>query len=262
VSTLAHRLPRRGPLGDRSRQVLAFGTAVALGLAAWQLLTWISDGWVPALDEIWTALVEALGDSATWSDVLVTSKRILIAFAAATAIGIAIGFAMGLGRRAEAFFRPLVVMGLAIPDPVYVIVVILVFGTDESSGLAALTLALIPFVVTIVHSSVKARERQLDQMAAVYRLGRRRYLTHVLARQVTPALFAAARTSFAFAWKIVVLVEALSQPEGVGAAIYAAFRLLHAAEMIALALIFIVIMRLVDAVVFGALERRMLAWAQ
>jgi ABC-type nitrate/sulfonate/bicarbonate transport system permease component len=260
VSALAHRLPGRASLGERSQRWLALLTAIALGLAAWQVITWISDGWVPALGEIWTALEEAVTDGATWSDVLVTSKRILIAFAAATAIGIAVGFAMGLGRRTEAFFRPLVVMGLAIPDPVYVIVVILVLGTDESSGLIALTLALVPFVVTIVHSSVKARERRLDQMAAVYRLGRRRYLTHVLARQITPALFAAARTSFAFAWKIVVLVEALSQPEGVGAAIYTAFRLLDAAEMIALALIFIVLMRLVDAIVFGTLERRMLAW--
>jgi ABC-type nitrate/sulfonate/bicarbonate transport system permease component len=262
VSTLAPKLPAAARLGRRSRSWLALAAAIAIAIAAWQIVTWISDGWVPALGEIWAALVDAVTDEATWSDVLVTSKRILIAFVAATAIGIAIGFAMGLGRRAEAFFRPLVVMGLAIPDPVYVIVVILVLGTDESSGLIALTLALVPFVVTIVHAAVKARERQLDQMAAVYRLGRRRYLTQVLARQVTPALFAAARTSFAFAWKIVVLVEALSQPEGVGAAIYTAFRLLDPAEMIALALIFIVLMRLVDAIAFGALERRLLAWAR
>jgi hypothetical protein len=32
--------------------------------------------------------------------------------------------------------------------------------------------------------------------------------------------------------------------------------------MIALALIFIVLMRLVDAVVFGGLERRLMAWSR
>lgn len=244
------------------QKLLAFLAALALALVAWQIATWISDGWVPPLNEIWDATIEALGNGATWTDMAITSKRIAIAFLAATAIGIAIGFAMGLSRIAEAYFRPLVVMGLAIPDPVYVIVAILVLGTEESSGVIALTLALIPFVVTIVHSSVKARERQLDEMSKVYRLGRRRYLTEVLARQVTPALLAAARTSFAFAWKIVVLVEALSQPTGIGAAIYEAFRLLDAAEMIALALIFIVLMRLVDYAVFGSLERRLLAWTR
>ena len=250
--------------GDQGigKRLLALATAIALALAAWQVATWISDGWVPPLGEIWQATVDALGSGETWREMAITSKRIAIAFVASTAIGFAIGFAMGLGRRTEAYFRPLVVMGLAIPDPVYVIVAILVLGTEESSGVIALTVALVPFVVTIVHSSVKARQRDLDEMSKVYRLGRRRYLTEVLARQVTPALLAAARTSFAFAWKIVVLVEALSQPDGVGAQIYEAFRLLNAAEMIAVALIFIVIMRLVDHVVFGTLERRLLAWSR
>ena len=42
-------------------------------------------------------------------------------------------------------------------------------------------------------------EHAAREMSRVYRLGRRRYLTEVLARQVSPALLAAARTSFAFA---------------------------------------------------------------
>lgn len=246
----------------RVGKVLALGTAVALALAAWQIATWISDGWIPSLDRIGTAIGDALADGETWSSVLITTRRIAIAFAASTVVGVGIGFAMGLNRYVGAFFRPLVVIGLAIPDPVYIIMVILVLGTAESSGLIALSLALVPFVVTIVHSSVLARQRQLDDMSRVYRFGRWRYLREVLARQVTPALVAAARTSFAFAWKIVVLVEALSQPEGIGAQIYYTFRLLRPAEMIALALIFIVLMRIVDAVVFGLLERRFLAWSR
>lgn len=242
------------------RRTLAFLAAVALGVVGWQIATWISDGWIPGVGEIVDATGEALVVADTWEQIWITSKRILIAFVASTAIGVAIGMAAGLNRKAEAFFRPLIVIALATPDPLYVIIAILVLGTEESSGVIALTLALIPFVVTIVHSSVKARESQLDEMSAVYRLGRRRYLSQVLARQVTPALFAAARTSFAFAWKIVVLVEAISQPRGIGSEIYEQFRLLNAAEMIALALIFIVLMRLVDAVVFGGLERRLMAW--
>ena len=246
----------------RGSKVLAFISAIALGVVAWQIATWISAGWIPGVGEIVDATAESLVAADTWEQIWITSKRILIAFAISTAIGVAIGFASGLNRKAEAFFRPLVVIALATPDPLYVIIAILVLGTEESSGVIALTLALIPFVVTIVHGSVKARESQLDEMSAVYRLSRRRYLGQVLARQVTPALFAAARTSFAFAWKIVVLVEAISQPRGIGSEIYEQFRLLNAAEMIALALIFIVLMRLVDAIVFGGLERRLLAWAR
>lgn len=243
------------------RPPAALATAVVLGVLAWQLATIVSDGWIPSVAEIASAAVDTVSQGDTWTQMAITTKRILIGFVVATVIGFVIGFAMGLNAMAEAYFRPLVVIGLAIPDPLYVIVVILVLGTAESSGLVALTLALIPFVVTIVHGSVKARESQLDEMAKVYRFGRAQYLREVLARQVTPALIAAARTSFAFSWKIVVLVEALSQPNGIGAEIYEQFRLFDASEMIALALIFIVIMRSADAIFFGSIERRLLAWS-
>jgi NitT/TauT family transport system permease protein len=175
-------------------------------------------------------------------------------------VGIALGVAMGLSRRITAFFRPIVVLGLAVPDPVYIIVAILVLGTDESSGLIAMILALIPFVVNIVVSGVRSRDRGLDEMSSVYRLGRRRYLTDVVARQVAPALIAATRTCFAFSWKLVVLVEALTQPRGIGAQIYLSFRLLRPDHMIALALIFILLLRAVEASVFAPVERRVLAW--
>jgi ABC-type nitrate/sulfonate/bicarbonate transport system permease component len=257
--------PRRvGPgwAGGLARRGAAFVVALVLGIAAWEVGVLISDGWVPSSGAVLAAVGTVGGESETWEGMLITSKRIAIAFAGATVIGIAIGFAMGLSRYAEAYFRPLIVIALAIPDPVYVILAILVLGTEESSGIIALTLALVPFVVTIVHTSVLARDTQLDEMARVYRFGRRSYLTQVLARQVTPALLAAARTSFAFAWKIVVLVEALSQPEGIGAQIYYEFRLLDPDEMIALALIFILLMRFVDFLVFGTLERRLLAWSR
>lgn len=248
---------RRGP---HLRSLSAFVVAVALAAVAWQLATVLSDGWVPSLDRIGVALVENITDPAIWGEMAITARRILIGFVAATVIGVALGFAMGLDRRVEAFFRPLVVIGLAIPDPVYIIVAILVLGTDESSGLTALIIALIPFIVVIVHGAVRARETQLDEMSQVYRLGRRRYLTEVLARQIAPGLLVAARTSFAFAWKIVVLVEALSQPQGIGSQMYYAFRLLRPADMIALALIFIVLMRIVETLAFGFAERRLLAW--
>ena len=244
----------------RMRNPLAFVVAVALAAIAWQLATVISDGWVPSLDRIGVAIVENVIDPAIWGEMAITARRILVGFVVATLVGVVLGFGMGLDRRVEAFFRPLVVIGLAIPDPVYIIVAILVLGTDESSGLIALIIALIPFVVVIVHGSVRARETQLDEMSQVYRLGRKSYVTEVLARQIAPALLVAARTSFAFAWKIVVLVEALSQPQGIGSQMYYAFRLLRPADMIALALIFIVLMRVVETLAFGFAERRLLAW--
>jgi ABC-type nitrate/sulfonate/bicarbonate transport system permease component len=245
---------------ERNRRIQAIVLAWILALGVWQLATIVSDGWVPSLARIATAFVEDATDPEIWAEIWITFRRILITSVAATAIGITLGVASGLSRRADAFFRPIVVIGMSIPDPVYIIVAILVLGTDESSALIALVIALVPFVVTIVVGGVRARDRGLDEMSAVYRLGRRRYLLDVLGRQVAPSLLAATRTSFAFAWKLIVLVEALTQPEGIGAQIYYAFRLLRPDHMIALALLFIIVLRIVEAIVFIPLERRLFRW--
>ena len=258
MAVSAPRVDLVGPI--RLRRVQAFAVAALLALGVWQLATFVSDGWVPSLAEIGTAFTEDATTPSVYAEMWITFRRILIAFAGATTVGIALGVAMGLSRRVTAFFRPIVVLGLAVPDPVYIIVAILVLGTDESSGLIAMVLALIPFVVNIVVSGVRSRDRGLDEMSSVYRLGRRRYLTDVVARQVAPALIAATRTCFAFSWKLVVLVEALTQPRGIGAQIYLSFRLLRPDHMIALALIFILMLRAVEAVVFAPVERRLLAW--
>lgn len=248
-------LPRR-----HAQDLQAFGVALLAALLLWQIVTFISGGWVPSLTSIFDTLVENVQDRAVYEAIWITARRILVVFAASTLIGVVLGIGMGLSRHVEAFFRPLVVISLAIPDPVYIILAILVLGTEESSGLIAMTVALVPFIVNIVVAGVRARDSGLDEMSRVYRLGPQSYLVEVIARQIAPALLAAARTSFAFCWKLVVLVEALSQPKGIGAQIYYAFRLLRPAEMISLALIFIVIMRAVDVLVFERLERRVFAW--
>ncbi|ORB30004.1 ABC transporter permease [Mycolicibacterium parafortuitum] len=234
--------------------------ALALIVAGWQVVAWMSSGWVPGIPAIAKAILSLLGRSSTYSDLGVTLLRLMVAFVLATILGILIGSAMGLWRPFEAFARPLVVVGLAIPDPMYFIFAVLLLGTDQEVGMLALVLAVIPFVVHGADSGVRNRDRNLDEMSRVYKLSRRSYFVDVLGRQIAPIALASMRTSLAFSWKIVVLMEALTQPNGVGAQIYYSFRLLRPAEMMAYALIFVVIMRTLEYVVFRPLDRRLAGW--
>ena len=238
---------------EQLRTVLMVAVAFATGLLSWEIIVWISDGWVPSLTKVGAALVQDIVSVHVW-------EGALISFVGSTVLGLGLGFLMGLLKSFDAFWRPLIVVGLAIPDPVYFLVAILVLGTEESTALLALILAVAPFVVTIVVGAVDSRDKRLDDMSQVYRISTATYLTQVLGRQLVPGLLAAARTAFAFSWKVVVLMEALTQPDGIGAQIYYMFRLLRPAHMIALALIFIVVMRAVEWIAFTPLERRLLRW--
>lgn len=240
---------------------LATVTAVVLGAGLWQAISWSSGGWVPALGEVLSATAAALQSPAFYQDALATLQRVVTIMGASTVLGFVIGLTAGLNRTVDNFVRPLLVTGLAIPDPVYVIMGILILGVTDFSGTVAVTVAIVPLVANVVLSSVQDRDRGLDELARTYRFGWLDYLRHVVVWQAMPAIVAAVQTAFAFSWKLVVLMEALAADDGVGAHIYDAFQLLRPAEMMAYALVFIIVMRVIEGVAFAPLARKASRWS-
>lgn len=251
-------LRRRAPalLRDAGYVLAAF----ALLLLAWWLLSLRLRPWLPTPAATYQAGVAALGSGEFYSDMLITLRRVLIAFVVAGTAGSLLGVLVGLSRKVEAAVLPVLAVALAIPDPVYIIFAILALGAGEGASVVALLLAIAPFVTNIVRASVDDRDVQLDEMVAVYGVSRGHFLRDVLLPQLVPAFKAAARTAFALSWKIVVVVEALSRPEGIGAAIYQSFRVLRMREMLALAILFTVLMEIIERVGLGSLERRQQPW--
>lgn len=234
--------------------------AALVGVVVWSMVVAASDGWVPSVSQIAVATWEALGSGETYQAMFITLYRVAIGFVAAFVIGTAVGLAMGMSSLVDRALRPLLVISLATPDPVYFIVALLAIGASEGAAMVAMVIALAPFIVTIVRGSVAARDARLDEMSEVYRLSRVEYWRQVLLPQLASGFGAAARTGFGFAWKIAVLMEALALADGIGAEIYYAFRLLQSARMLALALLFIFIMRAIDRFIFVPIERRAMAW--
>lgn len=236
-------------------RVVAPALAVILGVAVWELASITSDGWVPSLADLFSAVPSVLSSDTLATDVLITLRRVLLVWAGSVVIGLAVGIAAGFSWQLRAFLRPVLAVALAVPDVVYIIIVILVLGTAESSGIVAVTLAIVPLVVNVTMASVMARDVRLDEMAAAYRFGPLTYARQVLWWQLRPAAEAATRTSFAFSWKLVVLLEAITAPTGVGAAIMQEFKFLRPAEMIVYAVLFTVLMKAVEVLVVNRFLR-------
>lgn len=242
------------------RRLAAGGLALGSMLVIWHGMALQFRPWVPDIDVTFAAIQRQLGSVAFWDSFWLTFGRVLSAFASATVVGGALGLLIGLSPRAESFFQPLLALALAVPDPVYIIFAILAMGTGEAAGFVALTLAVMPFVANIVRANVHARDTALDEMAQIYHLPRPVRMMAVLFPQLVPALLTAMRFSFALSWKLVVVVEAIGQPDGIGAAIFHAFRQLRMREVAAIAIIFILAMQLVERGLLGRLEKRLLRW--
>jgi NitT/TauT family transport system permease protein len=120
--------------------------------------------------------------------------------------------------------------------------------------------AVTPFVVNIVHQGVRAADPGLEEMAKVYRWSRQTWIRNILLPQIAGPIFAAVRFAFAFSWKIVLIVEALTTSEGIGGQLGFFFKLLRPDKVVAWTLVFTVIMTLVDQYVFRKTENRIFAW--
>jgi NitT/TauT family transport system permease protein len=100
----------------------------------------------------------------------------------------------------------------------------------------------------------------LDEVAQAYRFGPWLRLREVVVPQLGPFLAAAARSGLAIVWKIVLVVELLGRPSGVGFELNMRFQLFDVAGLLAYSLAFAAVMLAVEAVVMRPVERRARAW--
>jgi NitT/TauT family transport system permease protein len=241
-------------------RVLPYLASVAAALAIWWPLTFVFEPFLPTPWRVATSFVDAFVSGDIFGHLAISLRRVVFAWVLSTLLGVAIGIWMGRSRLTEAFLSPWVMVGLALPGPVIILFAVLLLGVQESSRLVALTVAVTPFVVNIVHQGVRAADPGLEEMAKVYRWSRQTWIRNILLPQIAGPIFAAVRFAFAFSWKIVLIVEALTTSEGIGGQLGFFFKLLRPDKVVAWTLVFTVIMTLVDQYVFRKTENRIFAW--
>lgn len=249
----------REPRGFTTR-VLPYLASVLVALAVWWPLTFVFEPFLPSPWDVATAFVDAFVSGDIFFHMAISLRRVLFAWVFSTVLGVAIGIWMGRSRLTEAFLSPWVMVGLALPGPVIILFSVLLLGVQESSRLVALTVAVTPFVVNIVYEGVRAVDPGLEEMARVYRWKRKSWMRDLLLPQIAGPIFAANRFAFAFSWKIVLIVEALTTSEGIGGQLGFFFKLLRPDKVVAWTLVFTVIMTFVDQYIFRKAEERIFAW--
>jgi NitT/TauT family transport system permease protein len=196
------------------------------------------------------------------SSLAVTLGRVAVSFLIAMVIGTAIGILMGRSHGFDVSFDGLLILGLNIPALVTIILCYIWFGLTEVAAVVAVALNKIPTVVVTVREGARAIDRQLMEVAQVYRLSRLHTLTKVYLPQLYPYLMAAARNGLALIWKIVLVVELLGRSNGVGFELGTFFQFFDITGILAYTLAFASVILSVEAVAMRPLDRRITRWRQ
>ena len=205
---------------------------------------------------------QALQSGELPAHLLVTLRRVLIAFSLAMALGTLLGVWMGRSRLANALLDPLLVLFLNLPALVTIILLYVWFGLVEAAAVLAVVVNKVPNVAVTVREGARSLDPKLEQMARVYGFGRWQRIAHVWLPQLFPYLMAATRGGLALIWKIVLVVELLGRSDGIGFQLHMAFQVFDVASILAYSLAFIAVVQLIELALLQPLERLASAWRE
>jgi len=189
-----------------------------------------------------------------------TLARVAAAFVLAMAAGSAIGYAMGRNALIDRVADPWIVVLLNLPALVIIVLAYIWAGLNEAAAIGAVALNKLPVTVVTIREGVRALDARLDEMARVFRFSRAKRLTHVVAPQLAPYFAAATRAGLSLVWKIVLVVELMGRPNGVGFEINTAFQLFDVSLLLAYALPFTAIMLIIETLLVQPFERHVSRW--
>jgi NitT/TauT family transport system permease protein len=190
----------------------------------------------------------------------VTLARVAVAFLFAMVLGSAIGIALGRSQPMDAIFGGWLSIALNMPALVTIVLCYVWFGLSETAAIIAVTINKAPTVAAIMREGARALDRQLIETTQVFGVSRWKVLRYVVLPQLAPSFIASARAGLALTWKIVLVVELLGRPNGIGFQIRIFFNYFDIAGILAYSLAFIAIVLAIESFILQPIERRTGRW--
>jgi NitT/TauT family transport system permease protein len=184
-----------------------------------------------------------------------TLVRLLVGFALAGLVGVAVGIAMGRFRRAEDILLPLVSIGAPIPGIAYAPLFLLWFGLGSVSAVVLVGFVSAFPIIFNTWTGVKAVKEIWVRSAQAMGADQRRLFVKVILPGALPYILTGLRLGLAQAWRILVGVEMLAAvPWGLGWLIFGAREFLDTDVMLSGIVVIAVIGLALEKLVFQRLE--------
>jgi NitT/TauT family transport system permease protein len=216
------------------RQPLPRTTATVLGLlapllvvAVWCLLTYggiTKPDFLPSPTETLRGTLQLFLQYDLWGSILVSTKRIVLAFLLASAVALPLGVLMGAFEPVNRFFEPIMSPLRYMPISAFIPLLILWFGIDEQQKIAFLFLGVFVYLLPVVVTAIRVVPEELVQTSLTLGASRWQVIRTVLLPASLPEIFDSFRVMNAIAWTYVILAEAVNPGHGLGYMVDLAYR--------------------------------------
>jgi NitT/TauT family transport system permease protein len=189
-----------------------------------------------------------------------TLARVIGSFAIAMLLGTIAGYAMGRSKAIDRYADPWLIVLINMPALVTIIFAYIWIGLDETAAILAVAINKLPNVTVVMREGTRALDPELEEVARAFQFTGLSRIRHVVIPQLAPYLAASSRSGLSIVWKIVLVVELLGRPNGVGFVLGSAFSLFDMARILSYAICFIVVMLVIESLLVQPLERRANRW--
>src|SRR4026209_2359695 len=243
----------RAPLPKRTAFLLGF-VAPALVLGAWCLLTYggfVEPSFLPKPTEVIRGTLQLFLHYDLAQAILISSRRIGIAFLLASAVALPLGVLMGAFDPINRFFEPIVAPLRYMPISAFIPLLILWFGIYEKQKIAFLFLGVFVYLLPVVVTAIRAVPEELVQTARTLGASKAQVVRTVLLPSALPDIFDSFRVMNAISWTYVILAEFVNARSGIGYPIQLAGTHLHTVEVFVGIVVIGVIGLATDAIIRG-----------
>jgi len=201
-------------------------TAFAVGLvapviviAAWCLATYgglAPPDFLPSPTDVVKGTLQLFFEYDLARAIWISTRRILIAFALASAVALPLGILMGAFEPVNRFFEPIVAPLRYMPISAFIPLLILWFGIYEKQKIAFLFLGVFVYLLPVVVTAIRTVPEEYVQTALTLGASRGQVIRTVLLPAAAPEIFDSFRVMNAISWTYVILAEAVNPEHGLG----------------------------------------------
>ncbi|MFD0672126.1 ABC transporter permease [Cohnella sp. GCM10027633] len=263
--------PRNKELARKLARWRSFGVDFAIGaalpvllLVLWQWAT-ASGRTNPLFLPSPRAIADAFGSLIATGELFhhlgISVWRALAGFLIGGSLGLLVGLAAGLSRKAEYVLDPSMQMLRLIPHLAVAPLIILWFGFGEQSKIVIIALgAFFPLYVN-TFMAIRNVDNKLFDVAKVLAFSRARLLLRLVVPAALPGILLGVRLSLALSWIGLVVAELIGSQSGIGFLINLGKQSSDTELIFIGVVVFAVVGKLVDSLVRW-LERRLLHWRE
>jgi len=236
--------------------VTAWITATSLGL--------VDDLFLPGPALLWSGFLDLLENGyrnrSIWEHAGWSLERVLAGFVTGSLVGTLLGLGMGVSRRIEAIFSPLIEFLRPLPQLAYLVLLIVWFGIGETAQIVLLFLTALP--VSAIAAMDGVRNVSVQRVQAARSLGATKWqiFRYVVFPSALHEIFTGARLAIGVVYATLIAAEIISGSTGIGWMILDAGRFLRS-DYVFVGILFIGLVGLaLDRIILLA-ERQVVHWS-